>query len=159
MHMSEHGRRLLTTWEGSRRSVYNDAAGKPTIGVGHLLTGTELASKAIVIDGAPVPYAGGLDDDEVGRLLAQDLRRYEDAVDRCVTVGLEQNQFDALVAFCFNVGVGAFEGSTLVKTLNQGGFADVPDELRRWTIVAGRTIPGMVNRREHEIDLWRGEAE
>jgi lysozyme len=78
----------------------------------------------------------------------QDLRRFENAVNGSVAVSLEQNQFDALVSFSFNVGVGAFTGSTLLKKLNAGSYDDVPGELMKWTKGGGKTLQGLVNRRQ-----------
>jgi lysozyme len=156
MKMSERGRQLLTQWEGFRTSVYNDAAGLKTIGVGHLITRDELSSGEIIIGSKPVRYKTGLTEEQVGALLAHDLQKFEDAVMRAVKVPLEQNQFDALVSFAFNVGVEAFNNSTVLKALNAGKFADVPDELRRWTTAGGSNVPGLVTRRENEIKLWFG---
>lgn len=158
MRMSETGCRLLTQWEGCRPTVYKDVAGLCTIGVGHLLTQNELASGCVSIQGQAVRYAKGLSDDDVQALLMQDLSRYEAAVDEaCAGLSLEQNQFDALVSFCFNTGVGAFRQSSLLKSLQAGNLADVPDELRRWTRAGGQDVPGLAKRRENEIKLWLGE--
>jgi lysozyme len=154
MQMSENGRRLLTEWEGFELSVYRDVAGLPTIGVGHLLTKDELSSGRIVINGAPVQYANGLTQQQVNDLLAQDLQGFEKAVSDCVKVPLNQNQFDALVAFAFNIGADAFSKSTLVQELSQGNMQDVPTQMRRWVHSGGQVSPGMVNRREKEIALW-----
>lgn len=158
MEMSEHGRNLLMQWEGFKMQVYKDSAGLPTIGVGHLLTPGEHSSGRISINGDAVVYGGGLTEPQVQDLLAQDLGRFVEALTECVSVTLEQNQFDALVSFCFNVGIENFKKSTLLKILNTGGFADVPDELRRWTSAGGARVPGLVNRRENEIKLWFGEV-
>src|SRR5664279_4586687 len=115
MEMSDHGRELLAQWEGFKQKAYEDAVGKATIGVGHLLTGAEKSSGSITINGESIAYSGGITKEQVLGLLAQDLGRFEKAINDNVTVSIEQNQFDALVAFCFNVGVGAFTDSTLLK--------------------------------------------
>jgi|SoiMethySBSTD1v2_1073268.scaffolds.fasta_scaffold83106_3 lysozyme len=156
MKMSEHGQQLLMQWEGFKPKVYKDSAGLDTIGVGHLLTPQERSSGAIDIGGASVAYASGLSQQQVCDLLAQDLTRYETAVQDKVGNGLEQNQFDALVSFCFNVGIGAFGNSTVLKCINAGSLADVPDELRRWTTAGGKVVQGLANRRENEVKLWMG---
>ncbi len=154
MKMSANGKKLLSQWEGLRNKVYKDVAGLPTIGVGHLLTKEEINSGKITIDGEPVEYDAGLDDEQVIALLSQDLNRFEQAVSEGVHVPLNQNQFDALVAFTFNIGVGAFEKSTLLKELNQGRYDEVPEQMRRWVKAGGKTVAGLVNRRENEITLW-----
>jgi len=156
MEMSDHGRELLSQWEGFKLQVYKDAAGLPTIGVGHLLTGSEKSSGSIVINGESVDYSGGISKEQVLDLLAQDLGRFVSAVNENVTVSLEQNQFDALVSFSFNVGVGAFTSSTLLKILNGGSYDQVPGELMKWVKAGGQTVQGLVARRQHEIDLWNG---
>ena len=157
MQMSTDGLDLLKQWEGFESKVYKDSGGLATIGVGHLLTKSERTSGAIVINGLPVQYADGLTDQQVLELLSQDLRPAEQAVTNGVKVGLDQNQFDALVSFTFNFGRGAFSGSTLLKVLNQGQYDQVPDQLRRWNKADGQVVQGLVNRRENEIKLWKGQ--
>lgn len=157
MQMSENGLALLQQWEGFKLQVYKDSAGFPTIGVGHLITKAEQASGTILINGAAVEYAGGLTDQQTLDLLAQDVQPAEQAVNAGVTVPLNQNQFDALVSFTFNVGVGAFQSSTLLKLLNQQQYDDVPAQLLRWTRAGGQVVQGLVNRRDNEIKLWNGE--
>lgn len=158
MQMSQHGLALLTQWEGCELKVYNDAAGLPTIGVGHLLTKSELMSGKINIGGVPVKYADGITQQQAEALLSQDLGPTEQAVNNGVKVALSQNQFDALTSFTFNVGVAAFSGSTLLKLLNQGQYDQVPTQLLRWTRAGGRVVQGLVNRRQNEIKLWNGQV-
>jgi lysozyme len=156
MRMSEHGRELLTEWESTRHDVYNDPAGLPTIGVGHLLTKDELTSGKILILGEAIKYGYGLTNLQIDRLLTQDLAGAEGAVNAGVTVALNQNQFDALVSFTFNIGRQAFYTSTLRKLLNEGRYARVNDQLRRWNRSGGRIVQGLINRRENEIKLFEG---
>jgi lysozyme len=59
-----------------------------------------------------------------------------------------------LVSFAFNVGIGAFNGSTLLKLLNQGEVHQVPIQLMRWTKAGGKELTGLVVRRKAEADLW-----
>ncbi len=157
MEMSEHGLELLKQWEGFELNEYKDSAGLPTIGVGHLITNSEQVSGEIVIDGVPVQYANGLTDEQVLALLSQDVKPAEQTVNKGVKVALNQDQFDALVSFTFNVGGGNFNSSTLLKVLNQGQYDQVPDQLRRWNKAGGKVVQGLVNRRENEIKLWNGQ--
>ena len=157
MQMSPHGLELLEQWEGFKTTVYKDSAGLPTIGVGHLLTKSELSSGKITINGVPVKYGDGLTEQQVTDLLAQDVQPAAAAVNSHVKVSLNQNQFDALVSFAFNVGVGAFTSSTLLKVLNQGQYDEVPTQLLRWTRAGGQVVQGLVNRRNNEIKLWNGQ--
>jgi lysozyme len=133
---------------------YLDSGGAPTIGIGHLLTRSERTSGKIVIGGQSFDYRDGLTEQQCWDLLDQDLDGAESAVNGAVTVPLNQNQFDALVSFTFNVGDGAFRGSTLLKLLNQGRYAEVPTQLRRWVRDNGHVVQGVINRREKEIVLW-----
>jgi lysozyme len=158
MQMSTHGLDLLKQWEGFESKIYKDSAGLPTIGVGHLLTKSELSSGKISINGVSVQYVNGLTDTQVLDLLSQDVRPAGKAVNTNAKVALNQNQFDALVSFTFNVGVGAFTGSTLLKLLNQGQYAEVPNQLLRWTRAGGQIVQGLVNRRQNEIKLWNGQV-
>ena len=154
MQVGQAGKQLFKEWEGLRTHVYLDSGGEPTIGIGHLLTRDERASGKIWINGQPVRYANGLSEQQCWDLLEQDLDIAEAAVNDRVIVPLTQNQFDALVSFAFNVGAEAFRKSTLVRALNQGQYDQVPTQLRRWVRDNGVVVPGLVNRREKEIDLW-----
>ena len=155
MEISEHGKEKIKEWEGSRARPYRDAGGKLTIGVGHLLTPSELASGNIWIRGQAAPYTAGLSDPQILDLLGQDLAGAVQAVNAGVEVGLSQNQFDTLVSFCFNVGSSAFKNSTLLRLLNQGAYGEVPAQLRRWVRCHGEVAQGLVSRREHELELWQ----
>ncbi|MBI1867919.1 MAG: lysozyme [Methylocystis sp.] len=91
--------------EGVRTEAYRDSVGVWTIGVGHTAGA-----------GAPKPKAGmKITRDEVDRILSRDLLKFEDAINAAVRVPLTQGQFDALCSFAFNVGIGAFQKSTLLK--------------------------------------------
>jgi len=160
MKMSPHGIRTLIDSEGSINSVYDDQAGLPTIGVGHLLKQSELSSGKIELsDGSIIDFRKGkISDRSVERLLADDLIPRETAVDNLVKVELAQEQFDALVHFVFNVGIGAFRKSTLLKRVNSGNFDAVPAEFRKWNIVTiggkKQVSKGLANRREIECSMW-----
>lgn len=155
MKISNIGIEFIREHEGCKPHVYNDVAGLPTIGVGHLLTQDELNSGKIQIGYRSVKYANGLSSLDINMLLDQDLDRFEKAVSDSVTVKLAQHEFDCLVSFSFNVGVGAFLDSTLLKLLNKGHKSQVPAQLARWIYSGGRKIRGLVNRRAAEAELWR----
>lgn len=154
LRISDNGLHHLINIEGIRRHKYLDASGYPTIGVGHLLTQDEISSGKIHINNEAVYYRDGLSDKQVEKLLAQDLKRFMVAVNNNVGVYITQNQFDALVSFAFNVGVGAFLKSTLLRKLNAGDYSEVPTQMRRWNKSAGKVLDGLRNRREKEIALW-----
>lgn len=154
MRIDQAGIDFIKSAEGVKNFVYADSAGLPTIGVGHLLTQDELNSGKIHIDGRAYKYHEGLPDDVIDRLLLRDLNIAELAVNSNVKVKLTQNQYNALVSFAFNVGVGAFRKSTLLILLNESQYDAVPAQMRRWIYSAGRQIKGLKNRREKEIELW-----
>ena len=122
MRIDQTGIDFIRSVEGVKNFVYADSAGLPTIGVGHLLTQDELTSGKIHIDGKAYKYHEGLPDDVIDRLLLRDLHIAELVVNSNVKVKLTQSQYNALVSFTFNVGVGAFRNSTLLKLLNAGGY-------------------------------------
>jgi lysozyme len=154
MQVGQRGKNLFKEWEGLVTHEYLDSGGAPTIGIGHLLTRSERTSGKIIIRGQAIDYRDGLTEQQCWDLLDQDLDDAERAVNAAVTVPLNQNQFDALVSFTFNVGDSAFRGSTLLKLLNQGQYDQVPAQLKRWNKDNGHVVQGLTNRREKEITLW-----
>lgn len=89
----------------------------------------------------------------------QDISKFEGALKRCVTVPLHQYELDAYVSLAYNIGAGAFCGSTLVKKLNSGDYAGACAEISRW-VRSGKVerVPGLVNRRARERALCEGRA-
>jgi GH24 family phage-related lysozyme (muramidase) len=83
-----------------------------------------------------------------------DLHEAEEAVDRLVTAPLNQNEFDALVSFTFNLGEGNLKKSTLLKYLNQMRYEDAANEFPRWNRAGGQILPGLTRRREAEKRLF-----
>lgn len=154
MQISQNGIDLLKSLEGCSKTVYLDSGGAPTIGIGHLLTKSERASGKIAIAGNLIPYVSGLSDEQVETLLKSDLLSPITFVSQSVKVSLNQNQFDALVSFAFNVGVWAFNSSTLRKVLNAGRYDQVPEQMKRWVHDNGKVVRGLINRRNAEIALW-----
>ncbi len=82
------------------------------------------------------------------------IKTYEAAVAKAVKVPINQNQFDALVSFAYNVGIGAMAGSTAVRRLNQGDYTGAADALTMWTRCNGKVLPGLVRRRKEERALF-----
>lgn len=146
MRTSPAGASLIKEFEGERLAAYRCPAGVWTIGYGH----TDAAGPPKVTPGMRISSQ------EADRILAKDLTKYEAAVERLVSVPLSQNQFDALVSFAFNCGVGALEKSTLLKKLNRGDYDAVPAELMKWNKAGGKELPGLTRRRRAEAKLWRG---
>jgi lysozyme len=141
MHLSPTGLSLLKRSEGFRDRVYADVAGFPTIGFGHKLSPDEA-------------YPIGISLSQGEELLSQDLVIAEAAVDRLVKVTLTQGQFDALVDFVFNLGVGRLASSTLLRYLNTGKYEAAAWALLAWDHAGSREIASLKARREAEFQLW-----
>jgi len=136
---SSAGIDLIKKWEGFRSKAYLCPAQVWTIGYGHTKTAKPGDSVTKL---------------KAEQMLKQDLHIYEHAVRTIVKVPLNQNQFDALVSFCYNVGTNAFRNSTLVKQLNLKQYSTVRFQLSRWNKANGRILPGLVSRREDEGSLF-----
>jgi lysozyme len=150
--LSKAGVRLIAGFEGFRSDLYNDAAGHCTIGFGHLVhhgrcDGSETAE-----------FRKGVTRERALELLGEDAASAAAAVNEAVKVPLDQNQFDALTSFVFNVGSGAFRDSTLLKVLNEGRYDQVPAQLDRWVKAGGRTLDGLTRRRKAEGELFASGA-
>lgn len=137
--VSTTGIELIKHFEGLELQAYRDPVGIWTIGYGHTATAK---------DGMTVTKA------EADELLRRDLRGAAADVRSAVTVTLSTNQFDALVSWTFNLGIGNLKKSTLLKVLNQGDHERVPDEMRRWTYAGGQQFDGLIRRRNAEAILW-----
>ena len=146
MRMSAAGLAIVKEFEGLRLKAYKCPAAVWTIGYGH----TSAA-------GAPIVNPDlGITKDEAEEVLERDMEQYEAGVCKYVKVDLTQGQFDALVDFAYNAGVGALAKSTLLKRVNAGKFDEVPAEFMKWTKGGGKELPGLVRRRRAEVKLWRG---
>lgn len=145
MKTSARGITLIKEFEGLRTEAYQDSVGVWTIGYGH----TSAAGAPKVVPGLRISGT------EAHQILLRDLGAFEGGVTRLVRRPLKQGQFDALVSFAFNVGLGAFSRSTLLKRLNAGRYDEVPAQLMRWTRAGGRELAGLVRRRRAEAGLWR----
>ena len=152
MQVSQRGLDLIARFEGTVLGCYNDPAGHATIGIGHLLHHGGCTSIDYQRYGSRSNPK--MSRDQAYQLLKLDAARFEAAVDRLVTVELNQNEFDALVSFAFNVGAGALEDSTLLRLLNQGRRRDAADQFGRWVHGGGQVLPGLVKRREAERALF-----
>jgi lysozyme len=154
MNINNFGLEFIEKMEGYCEKAYRDSAGFPTIGTGHKLTRSELSSGKIWINKKPYNIEDGLPT-EVGKLLLkQDLLGVERVINNEIKVLLNQNQYNALCSFIFNVGISAFKNSTLLKKLNDKNYSAVPNEMKRWVYSGGRVISGLINRRKFEAALW-----
>ncbi|UPK68717.1 glycoside hydrolase family protein [Chitinophaga filiformis] len=155
--ISTGGVDLIKRLEGFRARKYNDQAGHCTIGYGTLIHKGNC-------NGAPSeqPYENGITDQRATELLMERISDFQQTINQQVLVTLNQNQFDALVSFVYNIGSANFRQSTLRRLLNQGNYGAVPGEMRKWVKIRQNgalvTSQGLVNRRNAEIEMWNGGA-
>jgi GH24 family phage-related lysozyme (muramidase) len=154
MAISKNGIDLIKSFEGFVANPYNAPEGNCTVGYGTLLHLGKCDGRA-----SEQPYAGGISEEKATQLLADEATRAAKVINDNVKVALNQNQFNALASFVYNVGSGSFTSSTLLKVLNKGDYNAVPAELKRWTKANqnGKMIdlPGLVKRRAAEADLFQ----
>lgn len=141
MKTSKKGKKMIKEFEGLRLESYKCSSGKWTIGYGHTkgVKEGDVISKFIADD-----------------LFETDIMEFENAVNRLVTVPLNQNQFDALVSFCFNIGYGdeGFGGSTMRRMLNNRDYKGAAEQFLRWVYSNGVVSAGLVRRRKAEQLLF-----
>ena len=130
---------LIKTFEGCKLRAYRCPAGIWTIGYGS--TGSHVKPGMVITP------------QQAEALLRDDLERFEAAVDEAAPRA-SQNQFDAMVAFAFNVGVAAFRSSTLLRKHRSGDYAGARAEFARWNKAAGKVLAGLTRRRAAEAALY-----
>lgn len=142
MRVSQKGIDLIKRFEGLRLTAYKCSAGVDTIGYGHT--------------GPDVKPGLKITEEEAEKLLWNDTESAQQTVSSFVNIKLNQNEYDALVSFTFNVGPTAFVNSTLLKLLNHGADRKVvAGEFGRWVKAGGdEAVPGLVRRREEEKKLF-----
>lgn len=136
-----NGRELIKRFEKCRLKAYRDAAGVPTIGWGQ--TGHN------IVDG--LVWSQEQADAAFDKHLHEEV---EIPLDRLIRYDLSSNQFSALCCFVYNIGVGNFAKSAVLRDINAGDFDDVPVHIMVWCHANGQVLEGLRTRREEEIKLW-----
>ena len=145
MKTSERGLQLIKAYEGIRLKPYRDCVGLYTVGVGHLIgNGTVL----------PDSWNRTFTIEEVNELLVADVRKFELGLARYVNVELSQNQFDAIIDYCFNLGLGTFQRSSVRQAINRRDKTGVIRNLLRYNKAGGKVVPQLDNRRKAEALLF-----
>ena len=132
----------IATREGYREKAYKDAVGVVTVGYGET---------------AGVRMGDRTTPERALVTLLSSANRHADAIRQCIRVPLYQHEFDAYVSLAYNIGSGAFCGSTLVKKLNAKDYAGACEEIKRWNRAGGKVLPGLTKRREKEYRLCKGK--
>jgi lysozyme len=146
MKISKNGLDLIKKYEGLELEPYLCPAKVPTIGYG----------ATYYPDGGKV----SMNDLKITELYAEELllsmlNRYEKGVERYVQVEINQCQFDALVSFAYNLGLGALKSSTLLKRVNSNPCDEnISYQFKRWTKAGGKELAGLVKRRNEESNLY-----
>ena len=136
---------LIKRFEGCRYNPYCDSVGLWTIGYGHLIgNGKSL----------PSGYNRIFTQKEIDDFLVNDLTRTESGINMLVRVPITQNQFDALCSFCYNLGVGTLQKSTLLKDINSSLWGAAANDILKFHFAGGVSLPGLVKRRQAEYDLF-----
>ena len=142
MKISEEGISLIKFYEGCELEAYRDSVNVLTIGYGHT---------------KDVKEGDKINQDEAEHLLQEEMPEYEGYINNMVKVPLEQNQFDALVCWVYNLGPTNLGDSTLLKLLNAGDYHNVPPQIKRWNKAGGVILGGLVKRREAEANMFEGK--
>jgi lysozyme len=148
MDVSQNCLDLIKKWEGFRAKTYLDPIGIPTIGYGTIRYPNE----------QKVQLGDVISEPEAEDLMKLECDEFSEIVNKAVTASLNQNQLDALVSFCYNVGVGAFQESTLLKKLNTKDYKGAAEQFLVWNkgTKGGVKIvlEGLINRRKDEKALF-----
>tara|TARA_A100000172_G_scaffold21007_1_gene11967 strand:- start:1863 stop:2300 length:438 start_codon:yes stop_codon:yes gene_type:complete len=142
MNISKEGLSLIKKFEGCELEAYLCPAGVWTIGYGHT---------------KDVKEGDKINKEEADYLLQEEMIEYESYINDFVEVPLNQNQFDALCSWVYNLGPTNLKNSTMLKVLNEEKYVDVPQEIKRWNKAGGEVLDGLIKRREAEAKMFVGE--
>ncbi|MBC6111179.1 lysozyme [Pedobacter fastidiosus] len=146
MKLDKNGLEFIQNEEGLRLKAYKCPAGVWTIGWGNTYN----------LNNTPVKEGQVITKDEAVSLFENKIKLYESAVNKNVKVTLTQNAFNALVSFCYNVGMFAFASSTLLKKVNsKASLPEIFIEFKKWVHAGKVIIDVLVNRRKREIELYK----
>ncbi|CAK1254494.1 glycoside hydrolase family protein [Fructobacillus tropaeoli] len=147
MNISQNGLNLIKYFEGFRATAYYDVAGVLTIGYGH-------TNQAVTAAHYPVHEGDTITQDQAETILLADVSNYVAAVNNAVTVQINQNQFDALVSFTYNIVIEAFQSSDLLSDVNASDFNAAAQQFLLYVHSAGKVSNGLISRRTIERNLF-----
>ena len=146
MKISQRGLELIKEFEGFSANAYLCPAKIPTIGYGN----------TFYSDGRKVKLGEQISKTDALELLELVANKdFADKIFPFIEVKVTQNQFDAMVSLAYNIGVGNFLKSTLLKKVNAGDFVGASEEFLRWNKAGGKELLGLTKRRKREFDLFK----
>jgi len=146
MKTSEAGKRMIAELEGIELKAYKvNGKGNWTIAVGN----------ETYLDGSPVKEGDTVTMEEAMELFEKSLPSREKAVNVGINSEINQNQFDSLVSLVYNIGIAAFNGSTIRRKINiNPNDPSIRKEFARWNRSAGEVVEGLISRRKREADNY-----
>lgn len=146
MKLDDKGYKLITKFEGLSLKPYLDSIKVPTIGYGNTYY---LNGKKVTLLDKEITKQEAFD------MFKEIANRFGKRVDELVTSNINQNQYNSLVSFAYNVGTGNFASSTLLKKVNKNpNDLTIKDEFLRWNKAGGKVINGLTNRRNEEAIIY-----
>tara|TARA_B100001778_G_scaffold63537_1_gene49781 strand:+ start:1809 stop:2300 length:492 start_codon:yes stop_codon:yes gene_type:complete len=142
MKISNNGLDLIKHFEGLVLKAYKCPAGVWTIGYGHT---------------KDVQPGDEWSESNADHMLEVEMEEYEGYIHDSVTAPINQDQFDALVSWVYNLGGGNLKASTMLKVLNAGQYEEVPAQMMRWNKAGGKVLEGLTRRRQAEANLFMGK--
>jgi len=139
MKISNIGIDLIKQFEGCETEAYKCPAGVWTIGYGHI---------------KGVQEGDVITETQAHEMLVEELKEYESYILNAVEVDLNQNQFDAMVSWVYNLGPTNLKSSTLLQELNSKNYNAAAQEITKWNKAGGKVLTGLVKRREAEASLF-----
>ena len=145
MQLSPNGFKLLGELEGIVLKPYKDSVGIPTIGIGS--TYYEDGTKVRMTD-KPITTERAI------QLAKNVVKSFEAKVNEVILLPMTQNQFDAMVLLCYNIGESGFARSSVVRNFNAGNLQEAADSFLLWNKAGGKVSKGLTNRRQKERNLF-----
>ena len=146
MKISSKGLELIKEFEGFSANAYLCPAKIPTIGYGN----------TFYANGTKVKLGEQISKTDALELLEKVVNKdFADKIFPLIKVKVSQNEFDAMVSLAYNIGVGNFSKSTLLKKVNSGDFDGASNEFLKWNKSGGKELLGLTKRRKREYDLFK----
>lgn len=145
MKLNNEGYKLIQSFEGLKLQAYQDSVGIWTIGYGNIN----------YENGTKVKKGDKITQERADQLFKYFADRFAGQVDAAITKTVTQNQFNSMVSLAYNIGIGAFQKSTLLRKINSNpNDPTIKNEFLKWVNAGGRKIQGLVNRREKEAKVY-----